>query len=128
MKQLLPALVIVIFLCSCGGQDKPPTTSNTTQAPENVGKQLFSTNCASCHIPNKDLVGPALTGVRERWNDKAKLYRFIRNSQEVIGEDAYAKSLYIKYNKTMMLPFPNLTDEQITAILDYVDENNKVNK
>ncbi len=48
------------------------------------GKALFAQNCASCHAVNKDLTGPALKGVEDRWPDKKLLYKWIRNNQEVI--------------------------------------------
>ncbi len=91
-----------------------------------LGNQLFKANCAACHNRNMrdGLVGPALGGVQERWeNNDADIYDFIRNSQVVInsGND-YAKNLFIKWERTQMTSFPNLRDEEIEAILDYIDE------
>jgi cytochrome c2 len=34
------------------------------------GQALFSSNCASCHAIKKDLTGPALAGVEERWGGR----------------------------------------------------------
>ena len=67
------------------------------------------------------MTGPALKGVEDRWPDKQKMYAFIRNSTEVIKTDKYAKDLWLKYNQTMMLPHPDLKDEDIRAILDYIN-------
>ena len=90
-----------------------------------IGKTLFKGNCAQCHNKNMkdDLTGPALGGVRERWEGKEELLNaWIRNSQAVIADgDEYAVALYNKWNKTLMNPFPNLTDDQIESILLYVD-------
>ncbi len=89
-----------------------------------LGKTLFKANCAQCHNRNMkdDLTGPALGGVRERWESEELLYAWIRNSSAVIaGGDAYAVELYNKWNKVVMNPFPNLSDEEIEAILVYVD-------
>lgn len=95
--------------------------SNQTFAQPNNGQALFSTNCASCHAVHKDLTGPALAGVEERWGDKARLYSWIRNNQAFLKTgDKYANELYIKYNKTAMNLFPNLTDPEIDAILAYI--------
>jgi cytochrome c551/c552 len=69
---------------------------------------------------NTDMTGPALKGVEDRWPDKKKLYAFIRNSEEVIRNDKYARELWIQWNQTQMLPHPDLTDEDITAILQYI--------
>lgn len=90
-----------------------------------AGKQLFKANCAQCHNRNmKDnLTGPALGGVQERWAGREELlYAWIRNSQSVIASgDPYAVDLYNTWNKVLMNPFPNLTDDEIGSILAYVD-------
>lgn len=85
------------------------------------GKELFSGNCASCHaLSNKSMVGPGLQGISER-RDEAWLIKWIRNSQAVIASgDAYAVALYNQYNKTVMQSFPDLSDDDIRAILTYV--------
>jgi mono/diheme cytochrome c family protein len=89
------------------------------------GKQLFMANCASCHHPTRNLTGPHFYNVRARWKDYKLLYAFIRNSQQVIKKDAYAKQLFEQWNKTVMTNFGNLTDVEIKAILDYVDDEAK---
>lgn len=85
------------------------------------GQALFSANCASCHAVHKTLTGPALAGVEERWGDKNKLHAWIRNNQAFLKTgDKYANDLYLKFNKTAMNLFPNLTDAEIDAILAYI--------
>ncbi len=85
------------------------------------GQALFSANCASCHAVHKDLTGPALAGVEERWGDKKKLYAWIKNNQAFLKTgDKYANDLYNKYNKTQMNLFTNLADAEIDAILAYI--------
>jgi len=71
---------------------------------------------------NKDMTGPALKGVEDRWPDKEKLFAFIRNSEEVIRSDKYARELWLEWNQTAMLPHPDLKDEDIQAILDYIKQ------
>lgn len=85
------------------------------------GEKLFKTNCSACHvITEKKLIGPGLAGVESRWEDKDLLYKWIKNSSEVLaGGDAYANTLFESYNKSPM-PAQALSDEQITAILDYI--------
>ncbi|GAB1398257.1 hypothetical protein MASR1M65_30370 [Saprospiraceae bacterium] len=97
-----------------------------TAAPDaNAGKDLFKANCAACHNKNMkdDLTGPALGGVQERWAGREKLlHDWIRNSQAVIGSgDKYANDLYVKWNKSQMNAFPNLTDDDINSLLLYID-------
>jgi mono/diheme cytochrome c family protein len=86
------------------------------------GKQLFNAKCASCHAVDKNLVGPALKGVEERWADKDQLYAWVRNSAAVI-KSGYprAVAVYNEYNKVQMTAFPELTNADIDAILTYVN-------
>ena len=85
------------------------------------GKALFQANCASCHAVNKQLTGPALAGVEDRWPDKKMLHHWIRNNQEVLKMNyPYAVDLYNKFNKTQMNVFASFTDKEIDAILGYV--------
>lgn len=67
------------------------------------------------------MTGPALRGVEERWPDKLKLYSFIRNSEEIIKTDEYARNLWLQFNQTSMTPHPDLTDAQIRQVLDYIN-------
>ena len=84
------------------------------------GKQLFSANCSSCHaLVHVD--GPSLAGVEERVPDKQILYSWIRNSEAVLKSgNEYFTNLYNAYNKVSMNSFPELTDEDIDAILFYI--------
>lgn len=134
MKKFLFISFTFIILIACGNQDNaklmyevPESASETTamSAAAEQGKELFMSNCASCHAVKKDLVGPALAGVQDRWPNKKLLYKYIRNSETVIKENSYAKELWLKWNKTVMTAFPNLKDAEIAAILAYIDEKAK---
>lgn len=86
------------------------------------GEKLFRANCASCHQLNKKVVGPALAGIEDRWEDKDNLIAWIKNSQEYLEDnpgDDYAHALYEEYNKSIMPAMP-LTTEDVNAILDYI--------
>ncbi|MCU0385427.1 MAG: c-type cytochrome [Flavihumibacter sp.] len=86
------------------------------------GKALFQQNCASCHAVHKNLTGPALAGIEERVPDKKLLYAWIRNSQAVLQSgNKYFNDLYLTWNKTAMNLFPNLTDEEIGAMITYIN-------
>jgi len=124
--------LLIILLSACSQTEKPvahtPSSSTTIEAkksPYEEGQELFLTNCASCHTVKKPLTGPALAGAAERWADKELLHEWIRNSQAVIKKDKYANDLYIKWNKSIMTPFPFLTDDQINSILSYIDTEAK---
>ncbi|SDG17265.1 c-type cytochrome [Chitinophaga filiformis] len=86
------------------------------------GGTLFRQNCASCHHPHVKLTGPALRGVMQRWNnDTTALFRFVRNSGELIASGhRYSVNLFNQYNKQAMPAFTILTNEDISDILAYI--------
>ncbi len=86
------------------------------------GKALFSANCASCHHPTKDGTGPALKGVDGRVPSQEWLYKWVKNSAAVIASgDKYANDIYNEWNKTAMTAFQSLKNEEIDAIITYVN-------
>lgn len=96
--------------------------SSVGTASAQDGKALFQANCASCHNPIKDATGPALQGVDKRVPSKEWLYNWVHNSAKLIASgDKYANEVYAKWNKTAMTAFPNLTTQEIDAIITYVN-------
>lgn len=91
------------------------------------GKTLFQQNCASCHNVHKQVTGPALKGVEERWSDKKLLHQWIKNSGSVIASgDPYAVNLFNQFNKQAMPGFPSFSDADIEDILAFIaDESTK---
>lgn len=86
------------------------------------GKAIFQQKCAACHAINKNLTGPALAGVEDRWPAKADLYSWIRNSAALIkAGHPRAVAVYNEYNKIQMPAFPELKDADIDAILTYIN-------
>ncbi|MAX80766.1 MAG: cytochrome C [Crocinitomicaceae bacterium] len=86
------------------------------------GEKLFKANCASCHKLDKKLVGPALSGVQDRWESKDNLVLWVKNSQGYLGdhpEDSYAADLFSEFGGSVMPAMP-LSDEEVGAILDYI--------
>ena len=95
-------------------------TAQTQAAPD--GEAIFKQNCTQCHAVSNDVViGPGLKDVSKR-RPKEWLHKWIKNSGAVIKSgDAYAVELYNKFNKTAM-PAQNLSDEEIDALLSYIDK------
>lgn len=90
-----------------------------------VGKRIFQNKCASCHLVFKNATGPALFGVtaREPWTDSKKLYKYIRQP-ESFGKSKYVDSLR-QMNGSIHTGFPDLTDDEIGAILIYINVEHK---
>jgi cytochrome c2 len=83
------------------------------------GEELYKRNCASCHFPLKDFVGPALAKCREREPDRNWAYWFVTNASMMLETDAYAKALLKKYGSRR--PQFNLSKKEVESILDYCD-------
>ncbi len=94
-------------------------------APASDGKEIFTTRCTSCHNVNKELTGPALANIDQRrsidW-----IIKFVRSPLSVVkGGDTYAVNLYNKYNKIVMPDHPDLKDEDIRSIVEYIKSESK---
>ena len=84
------------------------------------GKVLFNANCASCHKMDKDLTGPALQGVTDRWSSTDLLKVWIKNwNQAVATGDPYAVKIK-DWSPSAMNVFPNLTDAELNALVTYM--------
>jgi mono/diheme cytochrome c family protein len=104
-----------------------PNTPAPTQAPALdavalQGQSLFNNNCAACHAVSAEVVvGPGLKGITQR-RPEPWLVSWIKNSQKVVASgDQYAVELYNKFNKTPMPAFDSFTDDEMKALLKYID-------
>ena len=98
-----------------------PIISQSQEADVQAGKNLFNANCAACHKLDKKAVGPALSGVTEKY-DKDWLYKWIRNGSQMIKDgDPQAIAIWEEYNRAVMTNYPQFSDEQIDNILAYTN-------
>jgi mono/diheme cytochrome c family protein len=88
------------------------------------GGTLFKNNCASCHGVTKALTGPALAGLESRgpWSDRKKLYQWVHNPPDFMKSDKYTSDLKAQYGNIPMTPFPQLSEKDIDAIVDYINK------
>jgi cytochrome c551/c552 len=88
------------------------------------GKKLFETNCSACHHPTKNGTGPALKGVKAKWEAEATetdIYVWVQNWENAVASgDAYAASVAAS-RADKMSKFGFLSNEDIDAIFDYVE-------
>jgi mono/diheme cytochrome c family protein len=101
------------------------TTVSAFEGDASNGKKLFKSNCASCHKLDKKLVGPALTGVTDKYSEEW-LLSWIRNNAELRASgDEDAIAIFEEYNGSVMSAFPALSDQDIFDILQYTIEGDK---
>ena len=115
MRKILPALLLMAIIFTNG------IFAERTFSQPPDGASLFQA-CAVCHTIGKGkLVGPDLYQVTQR-RDREWLIKFIRNAQEmVLSGDATAVKLFEENNKIPMPP-SGLNDEQIKAVLEYIEK------
>jgi mono/diheme cytochrome c family protein len=88
--------------------------------PVEEGKTIFASRCAACHNVNKVLTGPALAGVHER-RSMEWIVSFIKSSQSLVKSgDKDAVALYEQFNKIPMPDHPDLTEDNIKNIVEYI--------
>jgi cytochrome c oxidase cbb3-type subunit 3 len=94
----------------------------TTQAQD--GQALFKSKCNTCHLLDKASTGPILKGVKQKWSDAGEaemLYQWVQNSTGLIGTGKSKMANEIKGFSPMEMPAQQVTNEEIDAILSYVD-------
>jgi cytochrome c oxidase cbb3-type subunit 3 len=105
--------------------------SMTTLSFGQNGQQLFEAKCNVCHKIDKPSTGPALQGAKARWETNSSVenfYSWIKNSTEVLESgDPYAAKIFAEYKKSVM-PAQQITDEEINAIFEYVENPPVVEK
>lgn len=120
-------LTLVVFsfvtVTSSLAEVKDTTAATTAATPvlDGKGEQLFKENCKSCHKIHEESVGPALSGVSKR-RSADWLHSWVKNNAVFRASgDKDAIAIYEKYKKAEMTAFPSLTNEDIDAVIAYVE-------
>ncbi len=87
-----------------------------------AGKSLFEGKCQSCHALNNKLVGPALKDIHKRrtydW-----LSKWIKDNEAFRKSgDADAIAVFEKNNKLVMTSFNDLKDDELAALIMYIED------
>ena len=85
-----------------------------------TGKRFFMQNCAMCHNPNVDVVGPKLKGVAKNRPEEWLRSMIINGDALRKNGDKVAVDLYLKWNKIEHPNFERLSNEEVDAIIDYL--------
>ena len=87
------------------------------------GKQLFNSNCASCHKLDGKMTGPPLRGIEQK-HSREWLYSWIKNSTAMIKSgDAQAVKIWEEYKPSVMTAFPQLSNADIDNIIAYTSQS-----
>ncbi len=80
------------------------------------GKELYKTNCTTCHKFKKKVVGPPLKGVTKRRSPEW-IMNMMLNPEVMVEKDPVAKALLTEY----LSPMSNqsLAEDDARAILEY---------
>lgn len=102
----------------------PLKTDTTTVNCIEIGKQLFQTNCASCHAVNMRLIGPPVARADKKVS-RELYYDFIHNPAKTAMKSSYYSHLIAEYEGIIMTGFPGLSNEDIDCVIDFA--NSQVN-
>ncbi len=117
MKTKISVIIFLIMIFSAKTFAKDATIDD--------GKAIFSVRCAACHNVNIKLVGPALAGVDQRHNIDW-IINFVHSSQTLVKKnDKDAVALFTEFNKMVMPDHPDLSNDQIKSIVEYVKSETK---
>jgi mono/diheme cytochrome c family protein len=134
-KQILGSITLIVafFIVSAStsiAQTAKPDSSATAPAAGGgvavtgdpaAGEALYKANCVSCHALNKRVLGPALAGINQKYNDEPYLIKWIKNSSAMIASgDKRSVAIYEEYNKAAMTSFPQFSDDDVKNILSYI--------
>ena len=70
------------------------------------------------------MTGPGLLGFEERgpWKERKNIYEWIMNPSAFMAKNDYARKLKESFGGIMMTGFPDLTNEEIDSICDYLNQ------
>lgn len=115
---VIAALLQLFFFSRCNSVDK--STISADPAIIAIGESSFNKNCSGCHNFRQDGIGPQLSGLTTKASVEW-IHHFITDPRQVIsGGDERAAQLIKKY-KVVMPSFPALKEEDIDAIIAFLN-------
>jgi len=88
------------------------------------GKNSFAEKCNSCHNFEVDGIGPQLAGITSQQSVEW-IKNFIRNPKRVIDSGDTTAQKLLKQYRTMMPSFEYLPDEEINAVIAFINSQKK---
>jgi mono/diheme cytochrome c family protein len=120
LSLVLPLLLVVAGLSHASGAGEDDDSGAEAKFSREAAA-TFNTRCTACHTYGKGIkVGPDLKGVTER-RKREWLLKFIHASSTVIKSgDSTATALFAQFKQQRMPDWVDLSDKQISDILDYI--------
>ncbi|WAC13756.1 PQQ-dependent sugar dehydrogenase [Dyadobacter pollutisoli] len=115
--------VLVFGLFNCAGSKKSKTVATDAKLSAQ-GKELFTTNCVSCHALEHEEIGPRLGGVTSLLSEK-ELIDFVKNPNKAIEAGNQRAVALTRRYKMIMPPFDFLTNDEIKSILAYIKDESE---
>jgi len=85
------------------------------------GEKLFKTKCAACHKVDKKLIGPSLVDALDNWgNDREAMYLWIKNWNASVENGHHRAIEMVNYDSSAMTLFPELTNEDLDNLFEYI--------
>ncbi|MBC7588541.1 MAG: cytochrome c [Chitinophagaceae bacterium] len=126
-NKILVFSIAILFAFSCNEQPEKPKQPIGTDVlikidrAHTIGKSLFIENCTVCHkLEQRQCGGPDLLTATDRWPDKKLLREYIKDAESVFKKSEYARKLRDEYNVLPRHQFPELTDDDVDAIINYL--------
>lgn len=83
-----------------------------------LGENAFKQKCMACHMANRKLIGPAMSGIYDRRSPEWVI-NLLLNPTQMLKEDPIANALLKEYNNVMMLN-QNLSQDEARSIAEYL--------
>jgi glucose/arabinose dehydrogenase/mono/diheme cytochrome c family protein len=115
---IISVLVLGLFCCTGSKKTKNLAIDSKTSTQ---GKELFTTNCVSCHALEQEEIGPRLGGVTSLLSEK-ELIDFVKNPNKAIESGNLRAVALTRRYKMIMPPFDFLKDDEIKSILAYIKQ------
>lgn len=115
---------LLYFSCCNSGTSSGIISLSADPVTITKGQNSFVANCTNCHNFNQDAIGPQLAGITSE-HSVDWIKNFIKDPKKIIGSgDTTAQKLFKRY-KAIMPSFGYLPDEEIDAIISFINTKKK---
>ena len=115
---------LLYFSCCNSGTSSDIISLSADPVTITKGQNSFVANCSNCHNFNQDGIGPQLAGITSE-HSVGWIKNFIKDPKKIIGSgDTTAQKLFKRY-KAIMPSFGYLPNEEIDAIIAFINTKKK---